>query len=133
MLVASDRPRRRSQTRFFMVEKIRGWPEPRRIHHNASICVPPKSSVAKSVSATPCAVRAAARWRRAVVERTIARAYRELLRREPDPTGLAGYRRAIIERRWTENQVRADIMRSAEYRALTQGGGRDDDRVLVAR
>lgn len=85
---------------------------------------------------------------RAVVERTIARAYRELLRREPDPTGLAGYRRAIIERRWTENQVRADIMRSAEYRALTQGGGReqhdaprgpgrvggrDDDRVLVTR
>lgn len=85
---------------------------------------------------------------RAVVERTVARAYRELLRREPDPTGLAGYRRAIIERRWTENQVRADIMRSAEYRALTQGGGReqhdaprgpgrvggrDDDRVLVTR
>ncbi len=74
---------------------------------------------------------------RAVVERTIARSYRELLRREPDPTGLAGYRRAIIERRWTENQVRADIMRSAEYRALASEGDsrheRGRDRNFAAR
>lgn len=61
---------------------------------------------------------------RRVAERIVVRAYRDLLRREPDALGLASYRRAIVEQRWTESQLRADIMRSAEYRnrALTSSG-----------
>ncbi len=64
---------------------------------------------------------------RLVTERTVARVYRELLRRDPDTSGLAAYRRLVLEQRWTESQIRADIMRSAEYRALAQGGARDRD------
>lgn len=85
---------------------------------------------------------------RLVAERTVVRLYRELLRRDPDPTGLAAYRRLIVDQRWTESQVRHDVMQSAEYRALAQGGSRerdeapraprrggarDDDRAFVTR
>lgn len=53
---------------------------------------------------------------RLVAERMVIRVYRDLLRRDPDAGGLATYRRLVIEQRWTEDQLRADIKRSAEYR-----------------
>jgi hypothetical protein len=46
----------------------------------------------------------------------ITRIYQEMLEREPDPQGLEHYRRAMIDRGWTEHQVRESIRRSEEYR-----------------
>jgi hypothetical protein len=47
----------------------------------------------------------------------ITRAYRDLLGRDPDPGGLAEYRRAVLERGLNERQVRDSIKGSDEYRA----------------
>ncbi|HWA11140.1 MAG TPA: DUF4214 domain-containing protein [Opitutaceae bacterium] len=47
----------------------------------------------------------------------ITRAYREILKREPDPDGLQHYRQLITRDGWTEPQVRADLLRSAEESA----------------
>jgi hypothetical protein len=59
---------------------------------------------------------------RQVASRAVNRVYRELLERVPDANGLNTYTRMIVERGWTEADVRADIMRSAEYRARLQSG-----------
>jgi hypothetical protein len=44
----------------------------------------------------------------------ITRAYREVLKREPDPEGLRHYRDLLTRRGWTIPQIRADLLRSAE-------------------
>ena len=49
-------------------------------------------------------------------EKVIRLAYQDVLEREPDPAGLRHYRSLMIERGWTEQQVRADLRRSEEYR-----------------
>jgi hypothetical protein len=46
----------------------------------------------------------------------IFRCYRDLLRREPDPSGLSFYTKQIVERGWDENHVRESIRQSEEYR-----------------
>lgn len=61
-------------------------------------------------------LRASDEFRGTVVERIITRVYRDLLDRAPDANGLAGYRRIMIDRGWTEAELRADIMKSPEYR-----------------
>ena len=48
----------------------------------------------------------------------ITRAYRELLGRDPDPSGLATYEKAMRERGYTERDVRAALMSGDEYRRL---------------
>lgn len=76
---------------------------------------------------------------RQVASRTVNRVYRDLLDRVPDANGLTTYTRMIVERGWTEADVRADVMRSAEYRARLQSGiprsyetaRRRDDRGVV--
>ena len=47
---------------------------------------------------------------------TITKAYREVLGREPDPAGYATYEKAMRERGYTEQQVRAALMSGDEYR-----------------
>lgn len=49
-------------------------------------------------------------------ERAIARAYQDILEREPDAAGLRHYRSLMIERGWNEQQVREHLRRSDEYR-----------------
>ncbi len=44
------------------------------------------------------------------------RAYQEVLGREPDEGGLQHYRKLIVDKGWTENDVKNDLRKSAEYR-----------------
>jgi len=46
----------------------------------------------------------------------VRRAYQDLLNRDPDPEGLRVYRSHVIDDNWSEDQVRNDLKRSAEYR-----------------
>jgi hypothetical protein len=52
------------------------------------------------------------------IDRIINRAYEDLLRRPPDPSGLRTYRRLLLEEEWTEQQLRDHLRRSDEYRNL---------------
>jgi hypothetical protein len=49
-------------------------------------------------------------------ERIVRRAYQDVLGRDPDPEGMRNYRSRIIDDNWTEQQVRDDLRRSAEFR-----------------
>ncbi|MEO6569658.1 MAG: DUF4214 domain-containing protein [Opitutaceae bacterium] len=44
----------------------------------------------------------------------ITKAYREVLKREPDPEGLKHYRDLLVNHGWTIPQLRADLLRSDE-------------------
>ncbi len=55
-------------------------------------------------------------YRGPAVDRIIQRAYSDLLARDPDPSGLQTYRRLIIEKNWTEAQVRDAIRAGDEYK-----------------
>jgi hypothetical protein len=50
------------------------------------------------------------------VRNVITRAYKDLLGREPDPQGYATYEKAMRERGYSEQQVRAAIMSGDEYK-----------------
>jgi hypothetical protein len=50
------------------------------------------------------------------IRNTITKAYRDVLGREPDPAGYATYEKAMRERGYTEQQVRAALMSGDEYR-----------------
>jgi hypothetical protein len=49
-------------------------------------------------------------------ERIVTRAYREVLKRDPDPEGMRNYSRLVLEEGWTETQVRESLRASEEYR-----------------
>lgn len=49
---------------------------------------------------------------------SVTRAYRELLRRDPDPAGLASYMKNMMERGWDERRIRESLHSSEEYRQL---------------
>lgn len=49
-------------------------------------------------------------------EKVIARAYEDILLREPDPEGLRYFRGLMIDQGWTEQMVRAHIRKSDEFR-----------------
>jgi hypothetical protein len=49
----------------------------------------------------------------------IRRAYQDILQRDPDQGGLRSYRVHIIDDGWTEEQIRAALRNSQEYRDLT--------------
>lgn len=57
-------------------------------------------------------------------DRLIQKAYRELLRRDPDENGRRSYRRHLLEDGWTEDQLRHSIRESDEFRELA-------DRMIV--
>ena len=48
----------------------------------------------------------------------VTRAYREILRREPDSVGFATYLKRMIEQGWDENRVRDALRQSDEFRHL---------------
>jgi hypothetical protein len=56
------------------------------------------------------------RYRTESADRLIRRAYREVLERDVDPAGLKQYRWALLEKNWTEGDVRDDLRRSEEFR-----------------
>ena len=49
-------------------------------------------------------------------QRIVRQAYRDILRREPDPSGLAQYTRSMLYDNWTEADVRRSLLSSDEYR-----------------
>ncbi len=49
---------------------------------------------------------------------TVTRAYREVLRREPDMSGLDNYTRLILQKGWGEAKVREALRSGDEYRNL---------------
>jgi hypothetical protein len=55
-------------------------------------------------------------YRREAADRIVRRAYREVLGRDADESGLRTYRRNLLERNWTEGDVRDDLRKSAEFR-----------------
>ncbi len=56
------------------------------------------------------------RYRREKADLLINRAYLEVLGREPDASGRKQYRWALLDKHWTEGDVRDDLRRSEEYR-----------------
>lgn len=50
------------------------------------------------------------------IDPMIQRAYRDILGRDPDPEGLVAYRRIMLDRDWTEQQLRDSLRHSPEYR-----------------
>ncbi|MDI1248829.1 MAG: hypothetical protein PSV13_08205 [Lacunisphaera sp.] len=66
-------------------------------------------------------------FRREGADRIIRQAYRDVLDREPDASGLKQYRWALQEKDWTGDDVREDLKRSDEYRRRPVGprGGED--------
>lgn len=52
------------------------------------------------------------------VDNMIYQAYREVLRRNPDPDGLRTYRHRIIHEGWSMDQVVAQLQRSSEARSV---------------
>jgi hypothetical protein len=55
---------------------------------------------------------------RRAAENIVRRAYRDILARDPDPDGLRSYRDRLVRGDWSEDDVRADIRRSQEFRAI---------------
>ena len=55
-------------------------------------------------------------YRNDVANHVIRRAYLDVLGREPDPSGLYSYRKKVLDKNWTENDVREDLRKSGEYR-----------------
>ncbi len=49
----------------------------------------------------------------------VRRAYQDILQRDPDQGGLRAYRSHIIDDGWSEEQIRAALRNSQEYRDLT--------------
>lgn len=60
------------------------------------------------------------RYRTEAADKIIYRAFRELFGREPDERAMQVYRRNILDRNWSENDVRDDLRKSPEYRAKQQ-------------
>ena len=53
-------------------------------------------------------------------DRIIRRAYQDILGREPDPEGLANYRRNIVQDGWDEQDVRQALRKSDERRGVVR-------------
>jgi len=64
---------------------------------------------------------ASATGRASSADRIIRRAYMDVLHREPDPEGLAEYRRQVIENGWEYYDLRQVLARSEEGRAVNSG------------
>ena len=69
-------------------------------------------------------VRHSDEFRREGVDKIIRRAYLDVLGREVDPDGLNQYRKTIIDKGWTEDDVRNDLRRSAEFKNRTRPSGK---------
>ena len=56
-------------------------------------------------------------------ERIVRQAYRDILGREPDASGLAQYTRSMLYDHWTEADVRRSLQSSQEYAQRGLGNG----------
>ena len=65
---------------------------------------------------TVARLRASDEYRLKRIDPMIHRAYRDILNREPDPEGLAAYRRVMLDRNWSEQELRDALRGSQEYR-----------------
>jgi len=66
-------------------------------------------------------IRRSDEFRQTGADRIIRRAYLDVLGREPDPSGLKHHRQNLLEKDWTEGDVRDALRRSDEYRQKTGG------------
>jgi hypothetical protein len=48
-------------------------------------------------------------------QQMVRQAYRDILQREPDPSGLQSYTDAIVNRGWSDQAVRQSLLNSDEY------------------
>jgi hypothetical protein len=65
-------------------------------------------------------------WR---AEQIVSQAYRDILRREPDRSGLRQYTNSMLHDDWSERDVRRSLQRSEEYaQKFGRGRGRRSDR-----
>jgi hypothetical protein len=71
--------------------------------------------------------------REASAERIVRRAYLDVLKREPDPEGLAAYKREVIENGWEYHDVRVALARSPERRQRRVEVRESDAREMVRR
>jgi TorA maturation chaperone TorD len=71
---------------------------------------------------------ASATGRTSSADRIIRRAYMDVLHREPDPEGLAEYRKQIIENGWEYHDLRTVLARSEEGRGVRGGNVRGTGR-----
>ena len=53
-------------------------------------------------------------------DKIIRRAYEDILQREPDPEGLRHYRTQMIDKGWTEQDVRQALRKSDEHAGISQ-------------
>jgi hypothetical protein len=63
-------------------------------------------------------------------DRTIRRAYEDILRREPDDDSLRYYRNRMIDDSWTETDVREDLRRSGDYRRGSRMSRQEAERIV---
>jgi hypothetical protein len=47
----------------------------------------------------------------------VRRAYRAVLNREPDATGMRDYKTRLLRDHWNEQQITDDLRKSDEYRS----------------
>jgi hypothetical protein len=66
-------------------------------------------------------IRRSEEYRKDGIDRIIRRAYRDLLGRDPDEDGLRHYRQLMLERDWTDAEVRENLRKSDEYRRRSGG------------
>jgi len=65
-------------------------------------------------------IRESEEYRVTLPDSKTTRAYRAVLGRDPDPSGLQSYRKKIVDQHWTQKDVENDLRRSAEYRNRAQ-------------
>jgi len=69
-------------------------------------------------SNAPYGSNAQSRWNYRDAERVVRQSYHQVLGRDPDPSGLRQYRSLIIDKGWSEQQVREALRNSPEFREL---------------
>ena len=72
-------------------------------------------------------IRASREYRSREADRIITRGYRDLLGREPDPSGHEHWRKKIVDHGWTEGRFRDELRKSDEFRQKQyqpESGGR---------
>ncbi len=69
-------------------------------------------------------IRESVEYRVTLPDAKTTQAYRKVLERDPDRIGLEGYRKKIVDQRWSERDVENDLRRSAEFQARQQAGSK---------
>lgn len=72
-------------------------------------------------------------FRRTGADRIIRRAYLDVLGREPDISGLKHHRQNLLEKDWTEGDVRDALRRSEEYKKKNDGRPDPPDKLVKVK